>query len=110
MALTQALRLAPARRDHPDVLLDSLREAARVRVLLVILEVAAPRVDDGLAVRRPLKLADVLSVVIGVIGNGAPPVIGRLGYPDVSRPARVEYPRDRATGRRRDEFRREGRA
>src|SRR5712692_1754850 len=113
MSFAECPRLAAAERDHPDLLLDARRIAARVGVLATQLEITASGVDDALGVRRPGKLGSLLPVILFVGRELARPVrtVGaRLRHKDVPYAAGAEHPGHFSSGWRRGQFTRERRA
>src|SRR5579872_177226 len=95
MSLCQFARRTARRRNHPDILLYSLRETARIRILTPDkLKIAATNKDNRFAIGCPLKLRDLLAIIVAICCQPPALIIGRLRHPDVPGACFVQHPRD----------------
>ena len=99
-----------ARGGNPDRLFNARRVCHWIRVgSPEELQVTAADVDHGAGVGCPAQLANVLSIVLRVVGETLSLVIRGGGDPDVAGAALVEQPRDFAAAGRSHQFGRERR-
>src|SRR6516162_2556571 len=98
MALPQPLGWSTSQRNQPHVLLNALRETARVGIFAAHLHIATASVNNRFTVRRPVESPDVLAIVAGVGGDRLSLVRGWLRRPDVAHSSRVEHPGNGAAG------------